>query len=105
MNKKRFLRVPGRKEILERLRSWMPFAPGLLLVWLGVTVLLYPEAFRAAVGIFFVLTGLVAVHVVRKIRRILGGLQARIEVYSEEESEEEPSSLPVLSDAMRQWVN
>lgn len=105
MNQTRFLRIPGRKDILGRLQSWTPFAPGLLLVWLGVIVLLYPQAFRAAVGIFFVLMGLVAVHLVRRIRRILGGLQARVEVYSEEESEEEPSSLPVLPDALRQWVN
>lgn len=98
-------RLPGRKEILERLRSWMVFAPGSLLVLLGLTVLLYPEAFRAAVGLFFILTGCLAVHLVCKIRRILGGLQARVEVFSEEESEEEPSSLPVLSDVMRQWVN
>lgn len=105
MEKKRLTRLPGRKEILAHLRSWIIFAPGVLLVLLGLTVLLYPEAFRAAVGLFFVLTGCLAVHLVHKVRRILGGLQARVEVYSEQESEEEPSSLPVLSDVMRQWVN
>ncbi len=105
MEKKRLPRLPGRKEILERLRTWMLFAPGSLLVLLGLTILFYPEAFRAAVGLFFVLTGFLAVHLVRKARQIFRGLQARVEVYSEEESEEEPSSLPVLSDVMRQWVN
>lgn len=105
MEKKRLPRLPGRKEVLERLRTWLLFAPGFLLVLLGLTVLLYPEAFRATVGLFFMLTGFLAVHLVRKTRQILCGLQARVEIYSEEESGEEPSSLPALSDVMRQWVN
>lgn len=89
----------------KRLMVLAPYAPGALLLFLGAVVLVYPEAFRIAVGIFFVAAGFLIVHATRIVRRVLRGLQAHVEVYAEEEISEDPSSLSVLPESMRQWVN
>jgi len=104
MTKPRALNSPKVQAAQKWLMTWSPFAPGGLFLVLGMVVLVYPEAFRIAVGFFFLAVGILVLQLTRVVRRMFRGLQAHVEVYSEE-APEESSSMSVPSESLRQWIN
>ncbi|MEW6442688.1 MAG: hypothetical protein AB1640_17255 [bacterium] len=98
-------RTLGRRDPAGRRRGmlWVLYLPGACLVLLGMVVLLFPEAIRFALGGFFVGAGFLLAHLARVGRRILSGLQAQVEIYSQESDDDPPDVTP--SDSMRDWIN
>jgi len=104
MKTPRAFKSPKLQAARKWLNVWSPYMPGAFLFVLGMVVLTCPESFRIAVGFFFLALGILIIQITRMARRMFKGLQAHVEVYSEDEPEES-SAAEIFTEPIRQWVN
>lgn len=86
-------------------RKWIYF-PGAMLVLLGLSILLYPQAIHWILAGFFMGSGALMIHVTRVLKRTFEALQQRLsDLYMEQMVEEEMHDSVENPDHSLSWVN
>ena len=96
--------LPSRR--LRNLWKMWIYVPGVLLMLLGLSILLYPQAVRAILAGFFIGSGALMIHAIRVLKRTFEAFRQRIsDLYLEQVAEDEGRASFEKADPPLSWVN
>jgi hypothetical protein len=78
--------------------------PGLLMILLGSCILLFPQLLPAVVAGFFILSGLLLVQTMRRLRMVVTHIRKNLERQGEESAEQIPYGL-LPHRVYTSWIN